>query len=261
MLHRFRTEATPAALGLGVAPNASAPDVAREMRLRSATVEYYRAGPVDPVVELRIILQNTGRRHTDSTTITWDPSFAQNFTFLDSDPPPWRVRTDVSGWGTLDTSGVLPNQFGTFKLHFAIGTYAPQEPQIRVISNGNVVVGEALAEALHLRWQQPSAAQRTFEHGALGTLASIGTILPEGPHAGFLFAVLLALSLTIATSAGSVVALKQVSAHAHSSWSRTMMTAAGARPSDPPSPARTLSPTPRVARRDDAPHAQGASQP
>src|SRR6266542_4488185 len=78
------------------APLVDTANPAERVRLRSASIEYYQAGPVDPVVEVRVILDSTAKRHTDSTTILWDPTFAERFVFLRSEPAPWRVRVDES---------------------------------------------------------------------------------------------------------------------------------------------------------------------
>jgi hypothetical protein len=185
------------------------PDPASSVRLRSAKIEYYRAGPTDPVVEVQIILENGHRRHTDSTTILWDAAFAQNMVFLNSDPPAWRVRTDDRGRGTLDTTGVIPGQYATYKLWFAAGTYAPLEPQLLIVANGNVEVAETVAEASHLAWQVPPASQQAFERGTLATLIGPATsIVPAGGAPGFFIAVALGVALTVLTLSGSVLAFR-----------------------------------------------------
>ena len=183
-------------------------DAASSLMLRSANVHYYQSGPTDPVVELRIIVENTHRRHTDSTTILWDAEFTRNFVFLRSDPPAWRYRVDEQGRGTLDTTGVIPGQYATFKIWFAAGTYAPMEPRILFVANGNVEVAETIAEASHLGWQRPRASQQAFERGGFARAIAPAAIVPATGFARYLLAVLLGISLTALTVGGAVIAFR-----------------------------------------------------
>jgi hypothetical protein len=178
------------------------------VRLRSASIEYYQAGPVDPVVEVRVILDTTATRHTDSTTILWDPAFAERFTFLRSDPPPWRVRVDENGWGSLDTSGVIPGQYGTFRLYFAAGTYEPLEPRLRVVANGDTTVADVFASASHLKWQAPTPQQQAFEHGPLSALAAVARIAPAQERPSFVAGAALSAVLLALTLGGSLMAFR-----------------------------------------------------
>jgi len=178
------------------------------VRLRSASIEYYQAGPVDPVVEVRVILYTTATRHTDSTTILWEPTFAERFTFLRSDPPPWRVRVDENGWGSLDTSGVIPGQYGTFRLYFAAGTYEPLEPRLRIIANGNTTVADVSASASHLKWQAPTPQQEAFERGPLSALSAVAGIAPAQERPSFVVGAALSGVLLALTLGGSLMAFR-----------------------------------------------------
>ncbi|HXI16242.1 MAG TPA: hypothetical protein VNM48_07710 [Chloroflexota bacterium] len=201
------TPSGPAVTGAGTAVSAA------RLGVRSAKVEYYQAGPTDPVVELQIIVENTAGRHTDSTSILWDPEFARGFTFLRSDPPPWRVRIDERGWGSLDTAGVIPGEYGTFKLWFAAGTYAPLEPRIQVVANGVIPVGDVIAKAGHLVWQVPSASQRAFENGRLADATAFTSTLTLSARAAFAYALALGMALSLITVAGGLAAFRAVYQH------------------------------------------------
>ena len=181
---------------------------ATAVRVRSATIEYYLGGPGDSVVELRVILENTHTRHTESTSILWDPEFARQFTFLRSEPEPWRIRTDESGWGSFDATGVIPGQFATYRLWFASGTYAPLEPRLKIIADGGTLVAETVAVAPHLKWQRTRAEQNPFERGPLAALSVLAAPLPSGPRLAFLYAVTLALTLLGVAVTGSLMAFR-----------------------------------------------------
>ena len=181
---------------------------ASAVRLRSATIEYYLGGPGDPVVELRVFLESAHTRHTESTSILWDPEFARQFTFLRSEPEAWRVRTDESGWGAFDATGVIPGQFATYKLWFAAGTYAPLEPRLKIIADGGTIVAETIAVAPHLKWQRPRAQQSAFERGPLAMLSAPAALIPSGPRVAFVYAVSLALTLLALTTAGGLMAFR-----------------------------------------------------
>src|SRR5687768_10022524 len=183
--------AEPAASPVPAATSEASP--ASAVRVRSATIEYYLAGPVDPVVELRVFLENRHTRHTESTSILWDPEFARQFVFLRSEPEPWRVRVDESGWGTFDGTGVIPGHFATYRLWFAAGTYAPLEPRLKIIADGGTLVAETFAVAPHLKWQRLRVEQSAFERGPLAALTAPAALLPSGPRPAFFYALVLAL--------------------------------------------------------------------
>jgi hypothetical protein len=188
---------------------AGSPPAARpQLRLQWASMEYYRAGPADPLVELRIIVANYSRRPTDSTTILWEPAFAQQHLFVRSEPAPWRVRTDERGWGVLDTAGVLPEQHGTFRLWFAAGTLAVYEPRVVVVANGTDVIAETVAGATHRRYQVPSSAQRTFERGPLAALADAVRFLPSDGHGALPLAAAIGVLLSATAGAGTLAAFR-----------------------------------------------------
>lgn len=147
--------------------------------LHWAGIEYFRAGPADPLVTLRLVLENYQDRHTDSTTLMWDSDFAQRFTFLRSEPPAWRVRIDERGWGVLDTSGILGRQYGEFLLWFAASSPVAREPRMVIVANGNVVVAETVVQALH-RQGPPPKVPPSFDRGALGRVGAVA----EALHAG-----------------------------------------------------------------------------
>lgn len=197
-----------------LAPTSTA-NPASAVRLRSATIEYYLGGPGDTVVELRVFLENTHTRHTESTSILWDPEFARQFVFLRSEPEPWRIRVDESGWGSFDGTGVIPGQFATYKLWFAAGTYAPLEPRLRIIADGGTLVAETLAVAPHLKWQRPRMEQSAFERGPLSVLTAPAALLPSGPRPAFVYAVVLALTLLGVTLTGGLKAFRLVASASH----------------------------------------------
>ena len=181
---------------------------ASAVRVRSATVNYYLGGPGDPVVELRVFLENRHTRHTESTSILWDPEFARQFTFLRSEPEAWRVRIDETGWGSFDGTGVIPGQFATYRLWFAAGTYAPLEPRLKIIADGSTLVAETVAIAPHLTWQRPRAEQSVFERGPMAVLSAPAALLPSGPRLAFGYAVALALTLLGVTVTGGLKAFR-----------------------------------------------------
>jgi hypothetical protein len=176
------------------------------VRLQFASTEYYTGGPGDPVVELRVILNNTGQRHTDSTTIRWEPAFAQDFTFLRSEPAAWRVRVDEMGWGVVDTSGVLPEQFGTFRIWFAMNTYTPHEPRVAVVVNGSAEIAMTTARATHLKWQADIPKQRVFERGLPALTADVFGFVPADGRGAFWLALWMGLSLIGMAGGGGLVA-------------------------------------------------------
>ena len=192
---------------LSASPSTPAPtstaSPATAVRVRSATINYYLGGPGDPVVELRVVLENGHTRHTETTSILWDPEFARQFTFLRSEPEPWRVRIDESGWGSFDGTGVIPGQFANYRLWFAAGTPAPLEPQLKIVANGSTLVAETVAIAPHLTWQRPRAEQHIFERGAVALLTAPAALVPAGPRLSFAYALLLAVTLLGVSLTGS----------------------------------------------------------
>lgn len=194
--------------GAGERPQRASPS--SPLALLSAETNYYGSGPADQVVEVRIVIDNGTGSATENTSIAWEPAFADRFLFLDSDPKPWRVRRDERGWGVLDTSGVLPGQFGTFKLWFAASSYAIAEPRIVVVANSGVPVADVTAEASHLSWTAPPAAQQTFEHGPIAQLSKLSAVLPSGPRWSFTFAVGLSALLICVLVFGFALTLVQI---------------------------------------------------
>ena len=199
-------------VGCGEAPPVAAParSAGPATSVRSAAIDYYRSGPTDPVVEVRVILENTHTHSTESTTILWDPEFARNFIFLRSEPPPWRTRVDEGGWGSLDTDGAIPNQFTTFRLWFAVGTYAPLEPRLRIIADGGVQIADVTARAGHLVWQVPKAQQMAFERGRLATVSGVATLIPTGEGPAFAYALGTGVTLLAAVLLGGLQAARLV---------------------------------------------------
>jgi hypothetical protein len=184
------------------------------LSLRWASTEYFASGPGDPVVELRVIVDDHDPRgrNTDSTTILWEPSFVQRTTFLSSDPPAWRVRVDERGWGVLDTAGVLGRQYGTFHLWFVIDTYAVYEPRVMVVANGHIVLQEVTAGASSRRRAGPSPAQTAFEEGALARVADAAGPLPNDERGAFPLATGMGLLLTGVAVAGGATAFRLAAA-------------------------------------------------
>lgn len=178
--------------------------------LLSAETNYYGSGPADQVVEILVVVNNVTGMPTENTSISWEPAFADRFLFLDSDPKPWRVRRDERGWGVLDTSGVLPGQYGTIKLWFAASSYAIAEPRIVVVANGGVPVADVTAQASHLRWTAPPAAQQTFERGPIAQVSNVSAVLPAGPRWSYTFAFGLSVLLMGILTFGSALTLVRI---------------------------------------------------
>jgi hypothetical protein len=176
--------------------------------LRKASTEYFVNGPGDSVVELRLIVDNQDPwgRNTDSTTILWEPSFARITTLLASDPPAWRTRIDERGWGVMDTAGVLGRRYGTFRLWFAVGDYAVQEPQVTLVANGHIVLAETVATATHRRRGASTPAQTAFERGPLARAADLSLLLPGDERGAFPLAAGVGLLLTAVATAGGLAA-------------------------------------------------------
>ncbi len=188
-------------------PGAPAPEA---LSLRWMSTEYFVGGPGDPVIELRIIVGNDDRRgrNTDSTTILWEPSFAQHTTFLSSDPPAWRVRVDEQGWGVLDTAGVLGQRRGTFRLWFTKGDDTVYEPRVKVVANGDIVIAETDATPSHRRRGRLTAAQTVFERGPLALVADAAGILPGDGRGAFHLGAGIGVLLIGAAATGGLAALR-----------------------------------------------------
>jgi len=194
----------------------AAPQDAPAVHLQWASTEYFQAGPDDPVVELRIILGNDGMHTTESTTILWESSFQQNFTFLRSEPAAWRVRVDEQGRGVLDTSGTIPGQDSTFHLWFAVNPQRlakgriVQEPSILVVANGDYVVADTVATATHLKLQAKAATQQVFERGPLAATADLARFVPAGERSALPLATLMGLAISLMAGAGGLAAYRLV---------------------------------------------------
>lgn len=195
----------------GITRRASAGDGGASVRLRSATIHYHQTVPGDPVVEVRIVLENGAPRATNSTSILWDPSFHERFVFLSSDPPAWRVRTVDGGWASLDTSGLLPSQRGTYRLWFAAGSPAVHEPRVKVVVDGQTQVADLVAEATHVRQQAPRPTQRMFERGAIAMAADVASVLPITPRMVLMYAIAVGLALTAIVVIGGSSVLREAS--------------------------------------------------
>ncbi len=186
------------------------------VRLQWISTEYFQAGQGDPVVEVRIILDNRGVHTTDSTTILWEPSFQQRFTFLRSDPPAWRTRVDERGRGVVDTSGTIPGRYSTFSLWFVAnpdlvaGGQIVQEPEVVVVANGDYVVADTIATATHLKSPAAIAGQQTFERGALAATADLARFVPADRRGALAPATLMSAAVSLVLAAGSVAAYRSV---------------------------------------------------
>lgn len=177
--------------------------------LQWASMEYFQYGPNDPVVELRVIVNHTGNAATQSTTIAWEPSFAESYTFVRSLPEPWRVRVDEqSGWGVMDTSGALPGQFGSFRIWFLATGSRIVEPNIRVVINGDEVIADVTATASYLRNVPSRSSQLAFERGPLASLAQVAAFVPSDERGAFALAATMNLSLVVLIAVGAIAAFR-----------------------------------------------------
>ena len=182
--------------------------------LSYAGINYMNGGPADPVIELKLIMVNSGERHTDSTSIRWEPSFARDYTFLKSDPPAWRVRVDEWGWGVYDGPGVLPQRDGTYVLWFTRTGFRVDEPRVQAIGNGNIFVDDTYAIAMNRILNREPPAQGIFERKPLLSIIDwVGGAVPDAIEtAPFGFALGLAWTLTALVTGGMVAALRRSSA-------------------------------------------------
>ena len=174
-------------------------------------MSYFNGGPADPVIELKVIVDNQGDRHSDSTSIRWEPEFAREFTFLKSSPPAWRVRIDEWGWGVFDGDGVRPHGDGTYLIWFTTTGYKVREPRIQVVANGNMFVDDTFAIAMNRILTREPELQGMFERQPVaGIIDRIGRFVPDAAETSpFEFAVALAATLSGLTLAGTVFALRR----------------------------------------------------
>jgi hypothetical protein len=167
------------------------------------------------LVELTVVVDNPGAWSTSSTSILWEPAFAQVFTLTESEPDPWRARIDERGWGVLDTHGVLPRRSGSFRLRFTAApdpTGAPlpsqgafRTPRLVVVVDGAHVIAESAGD-VRRGAPPPGRWLRAFERGPLARLADA---VPSGvavPHHAFGFAVGLAALLGLVAGGGAAAA-------------------------------------------------------
>lgn len=187
---------------------ATAPPRAQLQRLQWASIDFNRSVPGDEVVELRVIVANLATRATNSTSILWEPAFAAQFAFLRSDPPPWRVRIDEQGWGVLDTSGILPLQFGTFRVWFVAPKAGVVEPHVRVVIDGQLELGPVVAGSTQATQIEAQASQQLFERGRLATVAERAGILPDSPRGAFALAAAMGFVLILLAGSGGAAALR-----------------------------------------------------
>ena len=178
--------------------------------LAYAGVNYLNGGPADPVIEMKVIILNSGKRHTESTSIRWEPSFGKEYTFLRSEPAPWRVRTDEWGWGVYDGPGVLPEQDGTYLLWFTRTGFQVDEPRIQVIGNGTMFVEDTYAIAMNRILNREPTMQGVFERAPVALIIDrMANALPDATlTAPFGFALGLAGTLTTLVAGGLLASLR-----------------------------------------------------
>jgi hypothetical protein len=182
------------------------------------------------LVVLEVMVDNPALWGTESTSILWEPAFAQTFTLTDSDPAPWRVRIDERGWGVLDTAGVLPQQRGTFRLRFSAPASAPsgdlplaaspfRTPRLKIVTDGGRTVSETAGA---VRRAAPPAGRwlRVFERGRLARVADAMPPVTTGSRHVFLAAAALAVLLALLAGAGTAAAFctTVVPAPARAGW-------------------------------------------
>ncbi len=207
---------------LGAPFRASGPGLS----LAWATAEPWATEGGPTLVELRLVVDNDGRQHTQSTSILWEPAFASRYTLISSDPPAWRVRIDERGWGVLDTAGLLPSRSGTFRLWFsgppaggpaaapaggpaggASGGAAVAPPRVMVVANGHFVIAETVADVRRLDGVR-GRAPATFERGPLAVVADAFAFVPADARGAFPFAAATGLLLGAVLAAGGVAAAR-----------------------------------------------------
>ena len=179
------------------------------LRLTWATTEPWPAeGGERTTVELRVVVENEGRRATQSTTILWEPGFAGQFEFVSTDPPPWRVRIDERGWGVMDTIGIVPGQTGTFRLLFAgRGPVGNPPRRLVVVANGHIVIAETPA-AVRLLDVPGARHQGAFERGPLAAAATWRRSSLRTSRRAFPLATGVGLLLAAVVTGGGLVAAR-----------------------------------------------------
>jgi hypothetical protein len=205
------------------------------------------------LVELKVVVDNPAAWSTDSTSILWEPAFARVFTFTDSEPAPWRVRTDERGWGVLDTSGLLPRQSGTFRVRFAAdpdptGASLPPQgpfrtPRLVVVVDGTRMIAETAGDVRRSA-PPPGRWLRAFERGPLARVADVVPAGAAAPHRALGYAGALAAVLGVVAGGGAAAAL--ITANAPVARPAPATGRRRRSPAPPPSPAS--SPAGRPAR-------------
>jgi hypothetical protein len=186
---------------------ASAESAEGSLSLAWASTTYAIREPPGAAVELRVVVDNRSSSATESTSVRWDPSFARAFDVLQSDPPPWRVRIAENGWGSLDTSGVIPHQYGEIRVWFIARpgvdpATVDLAPQVEVMANGTIRIGSAVATPLHFAERRVRAEQQRFEQGPLALLADAVTFVPASASSAYLTGVALTTLLGLIVLAG-----------------------------------------------------------
>jgi hypothetical protein len=197
-----------------VAGRLSAATAGTALRLTWATATPLPAADQSVTVELRVVLENAGQKGSESTSILWEPAFAQQFRLVRSEPPAWRVRVDERGWGVLDTAGVLPGRSGTFQLLFAASAPAAGAvpaaiiaPRIVVVANGSVLVADTPAD-VRLSTATTGGRRPLFEHGILAQVVDRAGFIPADARGAFPLALAAGALLGLALAAGGVAAFK-----------------------------------------------------
>lgn len=193
---------------LPAAAAAAVPDAAPGLALAWASTDYDVREPPGAAVELLIIVESRRPEATGSTSILWEPAFAEAFSFLHSDPEAWRVRVDERGWGSLDTSGLLPGAHGTFRVWFSALAFEELAPEVVVVADGQAVVGSGVATPLHVMRRETEDRQQVFERGTLAAAADRVRFVPADSRGAFPLALGLALALSLVTATGLAAALQ-----------------------------------------------------
>jgi hypothetical protein len=177
------------------------------LRLAWATAEPWPADGAVTTVEIRLVVENAGKKATNSTSVLWEPGFAGRFTLASSDPPAWRVRIDEWGRGVLDTSGFLPGRSSTIRLVFTgTGPVGPP-PQVMVVANGHYVIAETIADVRHFD-VAGARDHDTFERGVLAAVADRVAFVPSDARGAFPLAALVGLLLATVLTGGGLAAAR-----------------------------------------------------
>jgi hypothetical protein len=194
-----------------VVPSSAPRPVAPILELGWATTDAAVTEDGHALVELRLLVDNRGRKATESTSILWEPAFARAFTLTASDPSPWRVRVDERGWGVLDTAGVLPGQWGTFRLWFG-GAASPGStvaaPRIVVVADGRWEVADTLAEVRRPVPDPRATRQFFFDRGTVAAAADRARLVPTDPQGALPLAAGMAVLLGLIIGGGVVAVLR-----------------------------------------------------